>query len=190
MPSGTSDLKSGTDSEGLPGLRGAEHIGFTVPKMEEAVRFFRDVLGCKEYYDLGEFGVEEGDWMRQNLNVHPRAKIKTMRMLRCGHGSNIELFEYESPDKKDELPRNTDNGGHHIAFYVDDIHAAVAHLHNHDITVCGEPKLMEGNAEGGEWWCYFVSPWGMQFELVSYPNGKDYEKEFPDKLWNPLHPAE
>ena len=61
MPSGTRDLKIGTDSEGFPGLRGAEHIGFTVPTMEEAVRFFRDVLGCKEYYDLGEFGVEEGD---------------------------------------------------------------------------------------------------------------------------------
>ena len=96
----------------------------------------------------------------------------------------------ESPDKKDELQRNTDNGGYYFAFYVDDIHAAVAHLHNYDITVCGEPKLMEGNVEGGEWWCYFVSPWGMQYELVSYPNGKDYEKEFPDKLWNPLHPAE
>ena len=30
----------------------------------------------------------------------------------------------------------------------------------------------------------------MQFELVSYRNGKDYEKEYPDKLWSPLHPAE
>ena len=75
MPSGTSALKSGTDSEGFPGLRGAEHIGFTVPNMEEAVRFFRDVFGRKENYDLGELGVEEGDWMRQNLNVHPRVTI-------------------------------------------------------------------------------------------------------------------
>ena len=113
-----------------------------------------------------------------------------MRMLRCGHGSNIELFEYESPDKKYEQPRNTDIGGHHIAFYIDDIHAAVAHLKKHNIQICGEPKLMQNNAEGGEWWCYFVSPRGMQFELVSYPNGKDYEKEYPDKLWNPRRPAD
>lgn len=41
---------------------------------------------------------------------------------------------------------------------------------------------MEDNPEGGEWWCYFVSPWGMQFEPVSYPNGKEYEKDYAEKL--------
>jgi catechol 2,3-dioxygenase-like lactoylglutathione lyase family enzyme len=184
----TSNGQAGTAHRGMPGLRGAEHIGFTVPNMDEAVRFFRDVLGCTEFYDLGEFGAD-GDWMTQNLNVHPRANIKSMRMLRCAHGSNIELFEYDAPDKNDVQPRNSDIGGHHIAFYVDDIHAAVAHLHHCDIKVCGEPKLMEDNPEGGEWWCYFVSPWGMQFELVSYPNGKEYEKDYAGKLWSPVKPA-
>ncbi|MDP6475427.1 MAG: VOC family protein [Alphaproteobacteria bacterium] len=189
MNSDSSDVNGETESTGMPGLRGAEHIGFTVPDMDEAVHFFRDILGCREFYDLGEFGAD-GDWMTENLNVHPRANIKSMRMLRCAHGSNIELFVYESPDKKTEQPRNSDNGGHHIAFYVDDVAAAVAHLRKHNIKVCGDPKLMEDNPEGGVSWCYFVSPWGMQFELVSYPGGKDYEKDYPDKLWNPVHPAD
>ena len=76
MNSETSDLNHATTSEGMPGLRGAEHVGFTVPDIEAAVRFFRDVLGCKEYYDLGEFGAEEGDWMRQILMFirAPRSK--------------------------------------------------------------------------------------------------------------------
>jgi catechol 2,3-dioxygenase-like lactoylglutathione lyase family enzyme len=174
---------------GMPGLRGAEHVAYTVPNMEEAVAFFRDVLGCEEFYDLGEFGADEGEWMTENLNVHPRARIKKMRMLRCGHGTNIELFEYQSPDQKTEMPRNTDHGASHIAFYVDDIQAAVAHLRKHGIKVCGEPKFMEDNPEAGTWWCYFVSPWGMQFELVSYPNGKAYEKDYSGKLWNPTNPA-
>ena len=30
---------------GLPGLRGTEHIGFTVPDLDEAHRFFVDVIG-------------------------------------------------------------------------------------------------------------------------------------------------
>ena len=30
---------------GLPGLAGTDHIGFTVPDMEEATRFFVDVIG-------------------------------------------------------------------------------------------------------------------------------------------------
>ncbi len=177
-------------SAGMPGLRGAEHVGFTVPDIDEAVIFFRDVIGCEEFYDLGAFGKDEGGWMTENLNVHPRARIKRMRMLRCGHGTNIELFEYDAPDKRSVQPRNSDIGGHHIAFYVDDIDAAAAHLKRHGIKLCGEPKLMENNPEGGERWCYFVSPWGMQFELVSYPHGKDYEKQYSVHLWDPKRPAE
>ena len=161
---------------GIPGLRGAEHVAYTVPNMEEAVAFFRDVLGCEEFYDLGAFGADEGEWMTENLNVHPRARIQKMRMLRCGHGTNIELFEYQSPDQKTEMPRNTDHGASHIAFYVDDMKAAVAHLKKHGVHVCGEPKFMKDNPEAGTWWCYFVSPWGMQFELVSYPAGRGYEQ--------------
>ena len=31
----------------FPGLRGTEHIGFTVPDLDEAARFFVDVIGCE-----------------------------------------------------------------------------------------------------------------------------------------------
>ena len=27
----------------------------------------------------------------------------------------------------------------------------------------------------GQTWVYFLSPWGMQLELLSYPQGKGYE---------------
>ncbi len=36
---------------------------------------------------------------------------------------------------------------------------------------------------------YFLAPWGMQLEIVSYPKGKAYEKEFKARLWNPTKPA-
>ena len=32
------------------------------------------------------------------------------------------------------------------------------------------------NASAGQRWLYFLAPWGMQFELVSYPGGKAYER--------------
>jgi len=35
-----------------------------------------------------------------------------------------------------------------------------------------------------------LSPWGMQFELCSYPNGKAYEKEAQVTLWHPARPAQ
>ena len=39
----------------------------------------------------------------------------------------------------------------------------------------GEPTASKGPAEGNRW-VYFLSPWGMQFELVSYPGGKAFDR--------------
>jgi len=39
----------------IPGLRGTEHIGFTVPDLDQAERFFVDVIGCEKVYSLGPF---------------------------------------------------------------------------------------------------------------------------------------
>ena len=30
----------------IPGIRGLDHVGFTVPDLEQAHEFFVDVLGC------------------------------------------------------------------------------------------------------------------------------------------------
>ena len=35
---------------GMPGLRGLDHYGMTVPNVDAAVGFFCDVLGCEELY--------------------------------------------------------------------------------------------------------------------------------------------
>jgi hypothetical protein len=37
----------GAHADGLPGMRGHDHTGITVPDMKEALTFFVDVLGCK-----------------------------------------------------------------------------------------------------------------------------------------------
>ena len=173
---------------GIPTLRGAEHIGFTVPDIEEAHRFFVDVIGCEYVYTLPAMRRDD-DWMREHLNVDPRSVVNEIRFYRCGFGPNFEVFEYEAaPDQRPE-PRNSDLGGHHIAFYVDDLDAAVAFLHDSGIRVLGEPTASK-NASAGQRWVYFLSPWGMQFELVSYPEGKAYEQDSPVKLWHPARPAE
>ena len=51
----------------LPGLRGTDHIGFTVPDLDEADRFFTGVLGCTRVYSLGPFVHEDDDWMTEHL---------------------------------------------------------------------------------------------------------------------------
>ncbi|MCZ6773864.1 MAG: VOC family protein, partial [Proteobacteria bacterium] len=42
-------------TSGIPGLRGTEHIGFTVPNLDQAVDFFVNVIGCEPFYELGPF---------------------------------------------------------------------------------------------------------------------------------------
>jgi len=172
------------ESAGLPGLKGTDHIGFTVPDLAEAIDFFVNVIGCEPFYELGPFS-SEGDWMATHLDVHPRAVMRRLKFLRCRNGANFEVFEYESPDQVRRPPRNSDIGGHHIAFYVEDIDAALAHLKAHGVRVLGEPTVCTSGPSAGQTWVYFLAPWGMQFELVSFPGGKGYEKDTPGRLWHP-----
>ena len=45
--------------------------------------------------------------MTQLVNVNPRAVINKITQLRCGYGSNIELFQYaDTPDEAFEILRN------------------------------------------------------------------------------------
>src|SRR5690606_23019147 len=66
----------------LPGQRGIQHFGLTVPNLDEAVSFFCEVLGCEPFFELGTFAFDD-DWMHEHLNVHPRAVIRNFQMLRC-----------------------------------------------------------------------------------------------------------
>jgi catechol 2,3-dioxygenase-like lactoylglutathione lyase family enzyme len=159
---------------GLPGLRRLDHVGFTVPDLDAAQAFLVDVLGCEYLYSLGPFRADD-DWMTRHLNVHPRAEVVENRFFRCGEQAVFEVFSYTSPDQREAIPRNSDIGGHHVALYVDDLDAAIAHLQQHGVQVLDGPTASKGPAEGNRW-IYFLSPWGMQFELVSYPHGKAFDR--------------
>ena len=154
----------------LPGLAGLDHVGLTVPDLEEATRFLVDVLGCEYLYSLGPLRDDDGVWMRTHLNVDPRA-VARVRFFRCGADPVLEVFEYSAPRQRTEPPRNSDIGGHHLALYVDDLDAAVRYLRERGVEVLGEPTASAGPHEGQRW-VYFLAPWGAQFELVSYPYGR------------------
>lgn len=178
----------------IPGMRGSDHVGLTVPDLDEAERFVIDILGAVRVYSLGTIAADD-DWMERQLGVHPQTVIRQIRLYRLGNGSNLELFQYDPADGQAPHPRNSDLGGHHLAFYVDDLDAAVAFLRARGVDVMGEPVHSSG-ASKGQRWIYFRSPWGMQFELVTFPGGKAYEStpSLQDTagvvLWHPARPAE
>lgn len=159
----------------LPGLRRLDHIGLTVPDLDEATRFFVDVLGCEYLYSLGPYE-DNGTWMAEHLGVHPRATIPENRFFRLGDRTLFEVFLYTAPDQRRTMVKNSDIGGHHVALYVDDLDAAVGYLRDSGITVLGEPTSSKG-AHEGQRWVYFLAPWGLQLELVSYPHGKAFDRQ-------------
>ncbi|MDG4887347.1 MULTISPECIES: VOC family protein [unclassified Mesorhizobium] len=176
-------------ADSIPGMRGHDHTGVTVPDMKQAVDFFTNVVGCKKAMSFGPFADDKGTFMQDLLGVDPKAVIEEITLVRCGYGSNIELFKYTAPDQKDLTPKNSDIGGFHIAFYVDDVAAAKAYLDAKGVkTRMGPLPVKEGPA-AGQTILYFQAPWGLQLEAISYPDGMAYEKGAETVLWSPKDPA-
>ena len=51
-----------------------------------ATRFFAALLGAEPLYDLGPYRVDRGNWMADNIGVHPRAVLSMQRLLQLQHG--------------------------------------------------------------------------------------------------------
>ena len=176
-------------SKGIPGLRGTEHIGFTVPDLEQATSFFVDVIGCEYMFELGPF-VAEDDWMKTHLNVHPRTVMRRLRFFRCKYGPNFEIFEYEAPDQNLNSAEEQRRRGASSCLLCRRLRCSSSLPVGERSASLGERTVRTAGPNAGQTWIYFLSPWGMQFELVSYPNGKGYEKNTTARLWHPAKPAE
>ena len=174
---------------GIPGMRGHDHTGITVPDMNQAVTFFTDIMGCQKAMSFGPFADDKGTFMQDLLGVDPKAVIEKITMVRCGFGSNIELFKYTAPDQRELKQKNSDIGAFHIAFYVDDIKAAKEFLDSKGVATRFGPMHVDQGPAAGQTILYFQAPWGLQFEAISYPGGMAYEKDAKTVLWSPKDPA-
>ncbi|MGI3171087.1 VOC family protein [Pseudooceanicola sp. C21-150M6] len=177
-------------AQGLPGMRGIDHVGMTVPDLAEAVTFFGDVLGCTEVTGFGPLSDPEGTFMQDLLGVDPKAVIEKVTLMRCGFGANLELFQYSAPDQQTITQKNSDIGAYHIAIYVDDIDAAVAYLDSKGVRHNWGPLPVGDGPTAGQKIIYFYAPWGLQMEAITYPEGMAYETGADTILWSPKAPAE
>jgi catechol 2,3-dioxygenase-like lactoylglutathione lyase family enzyme len=159
----------------IPTVRSVDHVAYTVPNLDEAVNFFVDWLGGELIFKDGPFS-DSGDGMKVRLNVDPRASCR-LAMLRLGQTMNLELFEYEAPERVERFPRNSDVGGTHLALYVDDIDQAFAYLKGvPGVTIQGDAPhgVLASSPVAGQRWFYFLTPFGLQMELTSCPDGRFY----------------
>jgi catechol 2,3-dioxygenase-like lactoylglutathione lyase family enzyme len=159
-----------------------------VPDLNQSVEFFTEVIGAELVYILGPVQDSVGDWMTRQLGVAADARAH-IAMLRLGPVTNLELFEYTASDQRQTLPRNSDWGGHHLAVYVTDVDVAVAYLRTQpDVRVLGEPQTIVDGPIAGNRWVYFLTPWGMQMELIHMPHGVPYERQTQARLYLPNQP--
>lgn len=157
----------------LPGLLRADHVGLTVPDLDEAVRFYTEVIGGVELYRQGPFDAAEippmpdgRDWTEAHVNV-PGARLQ-FAVIRLGEDFVLELFEYEKPeDAVQTPPRNSDVGGHHLALKVADVEAAAAFLRERGVRLMERIEIHEGPTAGLRA-NYFLDPFGNHLELVEY----------------------
>jgi catechol 2,3-dioxygenase-like lactoylglutathione lyase family enzyme len=179
------EANRGAVRTGIPTATNVDHVAYTVPDLDQAIGFFVDVLGADLLYRLDGVKDDDGDWMQRQLGVHPRASAR-IAMLRLGPVTNVELFQYEAPEQNERIPRNSDYGGHHLAFYVEDVDAAAEYLRAQPgVTLLGEPQRIDDGPIAGDRWMYFRTPWGMQMEILNMPAGMPYEQDTPARRFGP-----
>ena len=177
---------SGIDEpRGIPGARNVDHVGLTVPDLDQALKFFVDVLGADVLWTDGPTSDPTGDSMTRKLGVDPHASMR-LAMLRCGPNLNVELLEYHAPGQNTRMPANSDVDSPHLAFYVDDVDRAGAYLQAHGCRLLGGPNTTPANnPRSGQMMRYATTPWGFTVELVHRPDHMPYEKSTEARLYGP-----
>jgi catechol 2,3-dioxygenase-like lactoylglutathione lyase family enzyme len=169
-------------------IHGLHHIGMTVPDMDEATRFFETMFGAVTVLRVDGVDVDD-EFMKRRLGVPAGRRIEQQRVIVCGAGGNIELFEYSGEGGASLIKRNSEVGACHLAFQVDDAHAAAARLRAEGVDVLEGPTLIDSGPMKGLTWVYLRSPWGQFLEIVSADGPLGYESAGGPSMWSPIPPA-
>ena len=165
---------------------GMQHIGFTVPDLDQAGDFFKTMFGAVECLSTGLVDVDD-DFMRRRLGVPGNTRIEDIKVLRVGTGTNLEIFRYSGdPDPEAAPKRNSQPGGFHLAFQVDDCNAAADRLRAAGVEVMDGPTYVDAGPMEGLTWCYLKAPWGQFLEIVSMDGPLGAERAGQPPQWSPV----
>ena len=173
------------------GIRAIDHVGITVPDLEEGARFFSEAFGAEVIFKMDT----HRDTSKPEVLAEEQAKLGTRAsarwtrtlVLRLGEGPSIELFEYDDPARLPP-PTPSDLGIQHFGIYVDDIGRACDQVVAAGGSVFDGPTLLPSLESGeGNKWVYIAPPWGGVIELCSYPSPQLYEEQTSVRRWRPLN---
>lgn len=154
-------------------FRGIDHIGMTVPDVDEASGFLVKAFDAEVLYDVQPENAEPmaGKEPEQQLGIPKGAKIVHMRLVQIGEGPTIELFQFEDAEQQNVAKLN-DFGLQHFCLYTDDIQAAAKQFEAAGGTLLSEIHGLAGVEESkNNKGVYGKTPWGSLVELITYPDG-------------------
>ena len=143
------------------GIQRLTHIGICVSDLERSLRFYRDVLGCKE---VGRLALEGEP--TATLNGMAETRVRLIFLERDGW--RIELFEFSVPDwigPKEARPMNQ-LGLTHLAFRVDDLDETCAQIEGAGGRLLSGTRL---DLPGPTRVIMALDPDGVRLELLEKP---------------------
>jgi catechol 2,3-dioxygenase-like lactoylglutathione lyase family enzyme len=139
----------------------ADHTGFTVSSISEALAFWHGVLGFEivAEFDLG------GELVRHVTGVGG-AEVSIAAVMAPG-GHVVEFLEYKSPAERSIFsPRPCDVGSVHICFEVDDIDAILKRVTQAGWQAHGSPQTLPVGKRAGARIMYVRGTDGITVEFL------------------------
>ena len=179
MPAAAAPMRQGT-RRGIPGARNVDHAGIVVRDLDEATRFFVDVVGADLLFRTPPAaGLEDKEEAAGGTTV-------AVAFLRFGPNLNLELLQFTGPDAPARPPRVSDNGAVHIAIWVDDVARAAEYLRAQPgVEIVGDVGKPSTGADRGATWVYARTPFGVHLELVHRPAHMPYERDAAARFYGP-----
>lgn len=150
-------IPSGGHEKGALAGGAFNHDGFTVPDIYEAMGFFTEALGFELVSGPASMDSSREDGVAGVFGVRVPASVR-YAFLSHESGLRVELGEWRAPGQGTEAPKNSDVGGHHLAFNVPDLDAAIA-----EVSSRPGVRVLEPSDRG---FVYFVTPWGLNVQLI------------------------
>ena len=149
-------------------IKGIQHFSFTVSNLEDAIHYFRDLLG------LRATPIREVKGERIEKIVMPGASLLVSNIT-TPDNCNIELIEYVAP-KGDKIDLKTCNVGvGHVSFVVDDVQKTYDDLTANGIKFISPPQWSKEGPLKGWAACYSKGPDGITVEFMQAPEGVEVD---------------
>ncbi len=139
-------------------IRGINHAGFVVRDLEAAVKFYEEIVGLTVQDRLERTGGPISQ-----VVGYKNSHLRIAKMAAGGEEHFLELIEYVNPSPEERASEERAIiGGCHVAFIVDDIHAAFDRVMANGAIEMNPPA----NIAPGRWACYMQDPEGNWIEFI------------------------